>query len=188
MLTVHPVTPERWHDLELLFGRRGACAGCWCMWFRLPRREYEAGRGERNRRALHALVHSRRPPGLLGYVHDTPVAWCSVAPRSDYPRLLASRTMRPADDVPAWTIMCLFVGRPHRRMGYSVDMIRAACAFARDAGAPIVEAFPIRPKSDDVPPIFASQGTLAAFLRAGFVVAAEPSRGRVLVRWEPPRA
>src|SRR5262245_14820805 len=29
--TIHPLTPERWPDLEQLFGPRGACAGCWCM-------------------------------------------------------------------------------------------------------------------------------------------------------------
>ncbi len=25
---VHPVTPDRWPDLERLFGPRGACGGC----------------------------------------------------------------------------------------------------------------------------------------------------------------
>jgi GNAT superfamily N-acetyltransferase len=184
MLNVHAVTPERWPDLEQLFGRRGACGGCWCMWFRLPRREYEAGRGEANRRALQSLVQSGRPPGLIGYADGVPVAWCSVAPRPEYRRLLASRTMQPIDDLPAWTIMCLFVAREHRRKRYSVEMIRAACEFARAGGATVVEAYPIRPKSDDVPAIFASQGTLAAFLEAGFAPVAEPSGGRVLVRWE----
>jgi hypothetical protein len=35
-LAFHPLTPERWHDLEQLFGTRGACGGCWCMWWRVP--------------------------------------------------------------------------------------------------------------------------------------------------------
>jgi hypothetical protein len=35
-LTVLPVTPDRWDDFEKLFGKSGACAGCWCMWWRLP--------------------------------------------------------------------------------------------------------------------------------------------------------
>jgi GNAT superfamily N-acetyltransferase len=96
--------------------------------------------------------------------------------------------MRPTDDLPAWSIMCLFVARSHRRMGYSVEMVRAACQFARAAGATVVEAYPIRPKSNDVPAIFASQGTLAAFLAAGFASVAEPSSGRMLVRWQPPPA
>jgi hypothetical protein len=31
---VLPATAERWPDLEALFGKNGACAGCWCMWWR----------------------------------------------------------------------------------------------------------------------------------------------------------
>jgi GNAT superfamily N-acetyltransferase len=155
------------------------------MWYRLPRREYEAGRGEPNRRALRELAESARPPGLIGYADGEPVAWCSIAPRAEYRRLLAARSMRPADDVPAWSIMCLFVTRTHRRRGYSIEMIRAACAFAHAEGARVVEAYPIRPSSDEVPPVFAAQGTLAAFLEAGFVEEKELSSARALVRWRP---
>ena len=36
-LEVYPLTPERWADLEELFGENGACGGCWCMWWRLKR-------------------------------------------------------------------------------------------------------------------------------------------------------
>jgi len=31
-LTFRPLTRARWRDLEKLFGERGACAGCWCMY------------------------------------------------------------------------------------------------------------------------------------------------------------
>jgi hypothetical protein len=65
-------------------------------------------------------------------------------------------------------------------------MIHAACEFAQNAGAPVVEAYPIRPSSDDVPPIFASQGTLSAFLEAGFTEVAEASVSRSIVRWYAP--
>ena len=40
-LDIRPLTPDRWADLETRFGPRGACAGCWCMWWRLTRREWE---------------------------------------------------------------------------------------------------------------------------------------------------
>ena len=40
-LTFYPLTPERWKDFEELFGPRGACGGCWCMWWRLKRSEFE---------------------------------------------------------------------------------------------------------------------------------------------------
>src|SRR6185436_5677335 len=33
-----PLTAGRWSDLERVFGPNGANSGCWCMWFRRPRR------------------------------------------------------------------------------------------------------------------------------------------------------
>ena len=72
---------------EKLFGPRGACAGCWCMWARLPRAEYVRGLGETNRRAFRALVKSGTRPGLIAYVDREPAGWCAVAPRPDFRRL-----------------------------------------------------------------------------------------------------
>ena len=67
-LRVLPVTPGCWPDLEKLFGTRGACAGCWCMWPRLPAQEFRVGKGAGNKRRLQQLVKKGRPPGLIGYV------------------------------------------------------------------------------------------------------------------------
>ncbi len=36
---VVPLTPERWPDLEDLFGPKGACYGCWCNHFRMPQKQ-----------------------------------------------------------------------------------------------------------------------------------------------------
>ena len=40
-LSFHPLTPERWDDFEALFGPRGACGGCWCMYWRRSAADYE---------------------------------------------------------------------------------------------------------------------------------------------------
>ena len=64
----HPATASRWRDVEKLFGERGACAGCWCMWPRLTRAEFRAGQGAKNKRALARIVGSGEPPGILAYV------------------------------------------------------------------------------------------------------------------------
>ncbi|MCJ7497071.1 MAG: GNAT family N-acetyltransferase, partial [candidate division Zixibacteria bacterium] len=51
-LKFHPVTSNRWKDLENLFGERGACGGCWCMWWRLSRSLFNKQKGEGNRKAI----------------------------------------------------------------------------------------------------------------------------------------
>ena len=64
-LAYRPLTPERWKDFEALFGERGACGGCWCMWWRLARPEFERGKGAGNRRAMKEIVASGEVPGIL---------------------------------------------------------------------------------------------------------------------------
>jgi hypothetical protein len=96
-LRCHPLTQARWSDLERLFGRNGACGGCWCMLWRLPRKQFEAQKGDGNRKALRALVAAGQVPGLLGYLGGQPVGWCALAPRGDYPALGRSRVLAPVD-------------------------------------------------------------------------------------------
>src|SRR4030066_977603 len=99
MTTLHPLTPERWSDFEELFGPRGACGGCWCMYGRLSRRQYNEQHGELNRRNIKALVESGNIPGILAYSADEPVGWCSVAPREEFPPLGRSRILKPVDEL-----------------------------------------------------------------------------------------
>ena len=79
-LTFHPLTPERWDDFETLFGLRGACGGCWCMYWRRARPAFEKGKGAGNRRAMKALVESGTEPGILAYAGDP--RWGGVRWRS----------------------------------------------------------------------------------------------------------
>jgi len=51
------------------------------MAWRLARKEWEAGKGAGNKKALKKIVTSGEVPGILGYVNGEPVAWCAVAPR-----------------------------------------------------------------------------------------------------------
>ncbi len=88
---VEPLTLERWDDFVDLLGPRGACGGCWCMTSRLPKRDYAAGKGEKNKRAMKKLVASEHPTGLLAYRDGKAVGWCSIAPRSEFAGLAKSR-------------------------------------------------------------------------------------------------
>jgi len=111
----HPLTPERWDDFEALFGARGAYSGCWCMWWRLKRKEFEAQQGDGNRAAMKAIVESGRVPGILGYDGDRAVAWCSVAPREDFPSLNRSPVLKRLDDEPVWSIVEAYPSVPKSR-------------------------------------------------------------------------
>jgi GNAT superfamily N-acetyltransferase len=183
-LSFHPLTPERWPDLEKLFGERGACGGCWCMVWRLSRSEWTAGRGDRNKQALRSLVRDGAQPGVLAYRGDEPVGWCAVAPREVYVRLQKSRVLAPVDDRPVWSISCLFIAKPFRRQGVSVRLIDAAAEFARSQGARAVEAYPVVPYSDAMPAAFAWTGTVSAYERAGFREVARRSDARPIMRRE----
>jgi GNAT superfamily N-acetyltransferase len=180
-LAVRPVSPERWPDLERLFGPRGACAGCWCMWWKLPRAAWTAGKGEGNRRALEAIVSGGGVPGLLAYDGREPVGWVAIEPRAAYPRLARARTLKPVDDAPVWSITCFFVARSHRGRGVTRVLVDAAVAHARRRGARLVEGYPVdaaKPLAD----AWLYTGSLSTFRKAGFEEVARRTRTRPIVR------
>src|SRR5512140_21363 len=144
-ISFSPLSPEHWGSFERLFGPRGACAGCWCMWWRLPRAEFVRGQGDGNRRAMCKLVSSGIVPGILAYANDEAVGWCAIGPRDAYSRLARSRILQPVDEKPVWSITCLFVAKAYRRTGLTARLLRATVAWARQQGARIVEAYPIEP-------------------------------------------
>ncbi|MGH9391084.1 MAG: GNAT family N-acetyltransferase [Vicinamibacteria bacterium] len=181
----HPLTPHRWNDFETLFGAKGACGGCWCMFPRLKRSEYEHLKGEGNRRAMKKLVDSGRVPGILGYVEAKPVAWCSIEPRGLIGSLARSRILAPVpsvNDEPVWSIVCLFLSKSHRGHGLSTQMIEAAVRYAKSQGASIVEAYPVEPRKTPMPAVFAYPGIASAYLAAGFQEVARRSETRPIMR------
>lgn len=186
-LTFHPLTPERWPDLEALFGPRGACGGCWCMWWRLPRSAFNVGKGEGNKEAFRLLVESGEEPGTLAYVDGKAVGWCAVEPREAYPVLERSRILKRVDEAAVWSVTCFFVAKGYRRQGVTVQLLEHAVAHAREHGAQVVEGYPVEPRSGETADAFAFTGTAAAFRHAGFVEVARRSETRPIMRHgEPP--
>ncbi len=181
-IEVRALRASDWPALEALFGARGACGGCWCMTPRLPLREFEARKGEKNRRAMKRLVERGPPPGLLAYRGREAVAWIALGPREEFRRLATSRILAPVDDEPVWSIVCLFLRKDVRRQGISAQLLRAATAFARKRGATIVEGYPQIPRQSDVPAVFAWTGFASSFAKAGFREVARRSPTRPIMR------
>ena len=142
-LEVHPLTPDRWDDLAVLFDRPGDARGCWCMWWRVSGREFDRLGGKGTKEAFKRIVEAGPPPGLLAYRDARPVGWCSVAPRETYPRILRSPVLRPIDDAPAcWAVVCFYVERGERRGGVATALLDAAVELAAAGGAEAVEGYP----------------------------------------------
>jgi GNAT superfamily N-acetyltransferase len=183
MTIFHPLTPERWTDFEKLFGPSGACAGCWCMYWRLTRTQYNAQQGELNRRNIKALVDSGTIPGILTYVDDEPVGWCSIAPREEFGTLARSRILKPVDDQPVWSVVCFFVARNRRHQGLTIQLLNAAVEYAGSNGATIIEGYPVEPKEGKTPDVFVFTGLSSAFKQAGFKEVLRRSETRPIMRY-----
>ena len=139
---IKPLTPELWPDFEQLFGPNRACAGCWCMWWRLRRRDFDAHSGAGKRRAYKAIVAEGPPPGLLAYADGAAVGWCQVTRRDDLPVLDRSHLLKRVDDQPVWSLSCFFVERGWRGRGLTTALTEAAKVYARERGARLLEAYP----------------------------------------------
>lgn len=154
------------------------------MFWRLPRKQFDAGKGAGNKRALKRLVSTGREPGLIAYLKREPVGWCALAPRQEYVVLERSRILKPVDDQPVWSVSCLFIKKGYRRRGVSTLLLRAALEFAAKQGARIVEGYPVEPSMEKMPDPFLWHGIPSAFLRAGFREVERRSRTRPIMRFE----
>ena len=182
-VTIDPLTPDRWPDFETLFGPNGACAGCWCMWWRLKRRDFEARAGAANKAAFRAVVEAGPPPGLIAWCDGQPVGWCQVTPRDHLPVLDRSRNLKRVDDVPVWSLSCFFVKAGQRRAGLTERLIAAAIDFARDQGATVLEAYPWdTAEKKSTATIFT--GVASTLIRAGFTEAARRVPHRPILRYD----
>jgi GNAT superfamily N-acetyltransferase len=187
-LEFHPLTSSRWKDFERLFGERGACGGCWCMFWRLKRSDFDRQKGEDNRNAMKAIVGSGEVPGILAYEGDRPVGWCSVAPRTNFPVLNRSRVLKKIDDTPVWSVVCFFIDKTYRNKGLSVHFLRAAAHYVKQRGGTVLEGYPIEPKKETMPPAFAWTGLASAFKKAGFTEVARRSQTRPIMRLDASRS
>ena len=126
------LTPERWPDLETVFGPSGACWGCWRLCGRAPRRDFVGPQRKTMKARFRRRVKAGPPPGLIAYAGGEPVGWAPVGPRADTPnwngrrRLSAPLEEREAGDPSVWGVSCLVVRREWRGNGVSRALLAAA--------------------------------------------------------------
>lgn len=168
----HPVTPDRFDDFADVINKNRRPTHCWCLSHRIPAKQVTELGGDgadQRERAMRALCEREHPPGVVTYLDGTPVGWCSISPRTEIPRLESSSLIRPIDDVPVWSIICVVVRSGYRKRGVTTAMLEGAVEYARSKGAPAVEAHPVDPPGRmDLTMAFV--GTRSMFEKVGFEV------------------
>ena len=183
-LTVEPVTIKNWNKFIMLFGEKGACGNCWCMYYRLSKADFQKGKAnEGNKKAIKEIIWEGKPVGLVALLKDKPIAWCAFAPREDFIKLEKSRIHKRIDNKDVWSIPCLFIDKHYRRSGVSVQLLKGAIKYAKGVGIKIIEAYPAIPTQDKIPDSFAWVGLYKSFERAGFKIVDRKSKNRPMVRY-----
>lgn len=163
----HPLTPDRFEDFADVINPNRRSTHCWCLSHRLQAKDIEElGKGDREQ-AMRRLCEREHPPGVVTYLDGTPVGWCNIGPRAEIPRLARSKLIRPIDDVPVWSIICVVVRGGYRKQGVIAHLIEGAVEYAASRGAPAVEAYPVDPQGR-MDTTMAFVGTRSMFDRAGF--------------------
>jgi GNAT superfamily N-acetyltransferase len=181
-LSFKPLKRNLWTDFEELFGPRGACAGCWCMYWKLRGKAFEEVKGYETRQMHKSIVDSGTSTGLLAYLHGDVVGWVAVEPRAAYEKLAHSRVLQPVDDQPVWSVTCFFVAKQFRKQGIAIELLKAAVGHVRSQGGRIVEGYPVE-TSETMPAPFIYTGTASAFEQAGFQEVARRSPARPIFRY-----
>jgi GNAT superfamily N-acetyltransferase len=185
-VTVQPVSEARFDDVQTVFGTRGQAAHCQCQRYRMGWYDQQSDNVEGRRELLRDQASEGH--GLLAYLDDEPVGWCSVAPRCDY-KYLRQPTWKgrneDKDDASVWAVTCFVIRAGFRRRGVSRALVDGTIDLARKAGARAVEAYPMKPApGKDVPWGEMHVGALSSFLAAGFQVVHVPSLRRAIVRYD----
>jgi GNAT superfamily N-acetyltransferase len=141
----HPVTPDRFEDFAAIVNPTGRDKHCWCLSHRLRAKDIEELGGGNRETAMRKLCERDNPPGVIAYRDGEPVGWCSIGPRAEIPLLAASKLIRPVDEVPVWSIVCVVVRSGHRKQGVTAHLLEGAVQYAASRGAPAIEAHPVDP-------------------------------------------
>lgn len=182
---IKELAPELWQDYEALFGANGACGGCWCMSWRIEKGEkWKDIKGDAAKKRMKKLIAAGKAHGLLAYVDDEPVGWCSYGMRSDYSRLDRAPSLKCDDADSVWSIPCFFVKRGFRGKSIGTQLVQQALKSIAVRGGKLAESYPSSPfkNGEKTPDAFAWTGTIAMFEKNGFEKADDKTGGKIRMR------
>lgn len=169
---IRPVTARDWDLIETLFGHKGACGGCWCMSWRVPKhgKAWEAAKGEPNRLEFKRLLEGDNVNAVIALHGEEPIGWCTFGPRESFPRIKGMRSLQREATSGVWSVVCFFIRPAWRKAGLGTALLKAATGEALRLGAREVEGFPAVPwdPAVAVPAAFAWTGLPRQYAMAGF--------------------
>jgi GNAT superfamily N-acetyltransferase len=149
------------------------------MRWRMTSTEYRRSTKAQRTAALENGVRAGKPTGVLAYIDDRPVGWCSIAPRHNYEGLERYRALPRLDEEPTWAVVCFFVDSQYRRLGMTQGLLKAAVTYAGSQGVRIVEGYPV----DSGARSYTYMGSPATFRSAGFQDVTPAGQKRLIFRY-----
>ena len=179
--------PQLWHAFERLFDPNGACGGCWCMWWRVEnRKNWKEFHGAKAKETFKKLTQSGKAHGMLVFIGDEPVGWCSFGPRVDFPCLTRVHAYERDDISDVWSVTCFFIDRKWRGKGLARRLLKASVEAMRNHGVRIVEGYPMTTTMDGrrLSSGMTWRGPLKIFEELGFRTVQSTNPFKPLVRLE----
>lgn len=184
-IEILPATGDRFDDVERALTGGGDGASCWCQWWMLTPKEFEATPRAERREQLRLDVTASPASGLIAYVNGEAAGWVKVSSRTAQPRLARTRNLQqspePFDDEDVWAVTCFVVRREFRGTGVGRRLLDAAVDHARRHAARVIEGYPIDVSIKKTSANDLYHGALSTFLAAGFTETARPTPSRPIV-------
>ena len=184
-IEIVPASADRFADAEHALTGGGDGALCWCQWWMLRNKDFQAATTEERRELLRRDLAATPASALIGYVDGVAAGWVKVSPRPAQPRLAATRAFQqspePFDDESVWAITCFVVRKEFRGEGLAGRLLDAAVDHARVHGARVIEGYPVDTDARKTSSNELFRGALSTFEDAGFVEVARPGPARPIV-------
>ena len=173
-ITVRQLTIDLWPALEELFGSKGACNGCWCMYWRIGSNYHKRSR-DLNKKEFKNIVKKGPPPGLIAFLNNVPAGWCQLTAKSSLPWLEKNYGSGNDTTPGTWCISCFYIKNKYRKIGVTSALIEYAINLAKRSKVKLIEGYPVNSKSSFT-------GYPSTFRKAGFKNHGQGKYNRTIMR------